>query len=385
MTQSRVPPLVRRLGLVSFFTDAASEMIYPLLPALLKSFGAASVWLGAMEGIAEALSAVVKYRMGPLTDRAEQRKPLVVVGYGLATVVRPLIAFASAGWHVVLFRSLDRIGKGVRGVPRDALIADAVDKEHLAKAFSFHRAMDNAGSVLGPILAFTLLRFAELPLRVVIGLAIVPGLVSVATLVFGVKDPGRHEPVERASAAPVGKLPPEVTRYLAVLALFTLGSSADSFLVLRAVDLGMREEWTPLLWLALSASKALSNMPGGRIADRFGRQRTLVLAWTMYAVFYAAIAFVSSLAAFVALAIAYGTYYGLSEGAERAILAERAPPKVRGRAFAAMHAVTGFAVLPANLLFGVLYGIDARLSFGASAAFAGIAAILLVALPANRR
>lgn len=353
-------------------------MIYPLLPALLKSFGAASVWLGAMEGIAEAASAVVKYRMGPVTDHAERKKPLVVAGYALATVVRPLMAFAWSGWHIVFLRALDRIGKGVRGVPRDALIAEAVAKEDLATAYSFHRAMDNAGSVLGPILAFSLLRFADLPLRVVIMLAIVPGLVSLATLVFGVRDPGRPVDVEPHAANDSAPLTPAVKQYLVVLAVFTLGSSADSFLLLRAVDLGMAEEWTPILWLALSASKGASNVPGGRLADRFGRTRTLMLAWVLYAVFYALAAFAERPLVFAAIVVAYGAYYGLAEGTEKAILAERAPPEARGRAFAAMHALTGFAVLPANLLFGFLYRVDARLAFGTSAGMAAIAAMLLV-------
>jgi MFS family permease len=289
------------------------------------------------------------------------------------------MAFAATGWHIVLLRSLDRIGKGVRGVPRDAMIAEAVDKPFLATAFSFHRAMDNAGSVLGPILAFALLRFAELPLRVVILCSIVPGLVSLGTLLFGVRDPGRPPEIaasdEHAAAAP---LPKPVKEYLTVLAIFTLGSSADSFLLLRAVDLGMAEEWTPILWLALSASKAAANVPGGRLADRFGRTRALVLAWILYAVFYASAAFAERPLVFAAIVVAYGTYYGLAEGTERAILAERAPPEVRGRAFAAMHALTGFAVLPANLLFGILYRIDARIAFGTSAGFAAIAAVLLL-------
>jgi MFS family permease len=384
MPDARVPPLVRRLGLVSFFTDAASEMIYPLLPALLKSFGAASVWLGTMEGLAEAISAVVKYRMGPVTDRAERKKPLVVAGYSLATVVRPLMAFAWSGWHVVFLRSLDRIGKGVRGVPRDALIADAVAKEDLATAYSFHRAMDNAGSVLGPVLAFALLRFAELPLRVVLMLSIVPGLVSLATLLFGVHDPGRPVQVTEKKAENGAPLPPAVKQYLLVLAVFTLGSSADSFLLLRAVDLGMAEAWTPILWLALSASKAASNVPGGRIADRIGRTRALGLAWILYAVFYALAAFAKAPLLFAGIVVAYGVYYGLAEGTEKAILAERSPPELRGRAFAAMHALTGVAVLPANVLFGLLYRFDARAAFGTSAGCAAIAAALLFFLGARR-
>ena len=157
MAESRVPPIVRRLGWVSFFTDVGSEMIYPLLPALLLSLGGTAVWLGAMEGVAEGASALVKWRIGPIVDRAAQKKPLILGGYALATIARPLISLTTAGWHVVICRSLDRIGKGVRGVPRDALIAESVPKEDYATAFAFHRMMDNAGSVAGPIVAFVLL------------------------------------------------------------------------------------------------------------------------------------------------------------------------------------------------------------------------------------
>jgi MFS family permease len=387
---SRVPPLVRSLGWVSFFTDVSAEMIYPLLPALLRSFGGTAFWLGAMEGIAEALSALVKWRIGPIVDRSPQKKPLIVSGYALATFARPLIAFAFAGWHVVLLRSLDRIGKGVRGVPRDALIAESVPREGLATAFAFHRMMDNAGSVFGPIVAFALLRALELPIRVVIALAVVPGLVSCAVLVFGVKEPKDAEANATAEAEANANanaeananapLPTPVVRYLLVLGLFTLGASADSFLLLRAVEIGMSEAWAPLMWLALSGAKAASNIPGGWLADRIGRKRTLVGAWLLYAVFYAAAPHVTTPLAFAVLVISYGAYYGLSEGSERALLAEQAPLSMRGRAFGAMHAVTGLAVLPANLLFGLLYTRHVALAFGVSAACAAAAALLLLVI-----
>jgi MFS family permease len=382
-TPNRVPPIVRSLGWVSFFTDAGSEMIYPLLPALLRSFGATAIWLGAMEGFAEAASALVKWRIGPIIDRAPRKKPYILAGYALAAFVRPLMALAMSGFHVVLLRSLDRIGKGVRGVPRDALVAGSVPKESLATAFAFHRMMDNAGSVLGPILAFVLLRALELPLRVVIALAIVPGLFAVAMVIWGVKEPRDAEapPSNEAAAAVLDSsppaLPPETRRYLLILALFTLGASADSFLLLRAVELGMSEAWAPVLWLALSAAKALSNLPGGWLADRIGRKRTLVGAWLLYAAFYATAPQVGTPLGFALLVVAYGAYYGLSEGSERALLAEQTPESMRGRAFGAMHAVTGLAVLPANLLFGLLYAKHVALAFEASAACAGAAAVLL--------
>ncbi len=393
----RLPPIVRSLGWVSFFTDVASEMIYPLLPALLLSFGGTAIWLGAMEGIAEAVSALVKWRIGPLVDRSSKKKPLIFSGYALATFARPLVAVATAGWHVIVLRSLDRIGKGIRAVPRDALLAESVPVESLATAFAFHRMMDNAGSVAGPIVAFTLLRALELPLRWVIALAVVPGIVACVVLVVGVKEEeGGGEGTgtrtgtrtatatatatgeTTATAAPAAPLPAVVHRYLLVLGLFTLGASADSFLLLRAVELGMSAAWAPLLWLALSGAKAASNMPGGWLADRVGRKRTLVVAWILYAAFYAAAPFVTTPLAFALLVIAYGAYYGLAEGSERALLAEQAPPSMRGRAFGAMHAVTGLAVLPANLVFGALYARHVALAFGVSAACAACAALLLL-------
>ncbi|CAN5842479.1 MFS transporter [soil metagenome] len=384
-TRAPVPAIVKSLGWVSFFTDVASEMIYPLLPALLLSLGGTAVWLGVMEGLAEAASAAVKFFIGPVVDRAPRRKPLILAGYALATVVRPLIAFATMGLHVVILRSLDRIGKGVRGVPRDALVAESVPRELSATAFAYHRMMDNAGSVFGPVVAFVLLRGVGLPIRDVILLAVVPGLVSCAVLYWGVKEPSRHV-VAAAAPLPVGgepapavaaPLPPAVGRYLAILALFTMGASADSFLILRAVELGVAAAWAPLLWLALSGAKAASNMPGGWLADRFGKKRTLGAAWLLYAAFYAASSHVTSPVSFALLVVAYGSYYGLAEGSERALLADLTPPSMRGRAFGAMHAVTGLAVLPANLLFGLLYAKHVSLAFGVSAACAASAAALL--------
>jgi len=377
---------------VSFATDVAAEMIYPLLPALLRSFGTASIWLGAMEGIAEALSAIVKWRIGPVVDRARRKKPLIVFGYLLATLSRPLVAFATMGAHVIVLRSLDRIGKGVRGVPRDALLAESVPKESLATAFAYHRMMDNAGSVFGPIVAFVLLRGLMLDTRTVILLALVPGLVSVGVLLFGVKEEDASADAEVAEAgtpdvAPplAAVLPPELRRYLLVLALFTLGSSADSFLLLRAVEIGVPEVWVPLMWLALSFAKAASNLPGGWLADRLGRRPTLAAAWLFYAAFYAAAAHITSPLLFAATVIAYGAYYGLAEGSERALVVEHAPPGLRGRALGAMHAITGIAVLPANLLFGALYARDVTLAFGVSAACAAAAAVLLLAIVKDPR
>jgi MFS family permease len=246
--------------------------------------------------------------------------------------------------------------------------------------------MDNLGAVLGPTLAFVLARGAGFSPRAIFACAIFPGLLAVATLVFGVKEAphaARVEPKGSADARTAPALASPVKTYLVVVAVFTLGASADSFLLLRMLDLGLPVAFAPLVWLTLNASKAATNMPGGRLSDRMGRRKTLALAWVVYAAAYALFPMTHSVAVTWVLIAGYGVYYGLAEGGEKAILADLAPKEQRGRAFGLLHAVTGAAVLPANALFGLLYGSSPAYAFGVSAGFAFVAAVLLVALPAR--
>jgi MFS family permease len=390
-----LPTVVRRLGWAAFFTDVAGDMIYPLLPAFLVSLGAGSMALGWVEGIAEATSAVVKVWVGRVSDRASARKPFVVAGYGIAAVVRPLLALAAVPWQVVLVRTTDRIGKGVRSGPRDAIVAGAVDPKKRGVAYGFNQMMDNLGAVLGPTLAFVLAEAFGLVPRAIFACAIFPGLAAVATVALGVKEAG-GPPVPASPAAPrdsplphslpaggeggrrEARLPAAVTAYLVVVAVFTLGASADSFLLLRMLDLGLPVAFSPLVWLTLNATKAATNVPGGHLSDRMGRRKTLSLAWLVYAAAYALFPLTRSVAVTWVLIAGYGVYYGLAEGGEKAILADLAPPEQRGRAFGLLHAITGAAVLPANALFGLLYAWNPTYAFAASAGFAFVAAVLLV-------
>jgi MFS family permease len=376
---------------VAFFTDAAGDMIYPLLPAFLVSLGAGAGALGWVEGIAEGTSALVKVWSGRISDRAGSRKPFVVLGNGIATIVRPMLALATAPWHVVLVRATDRFGKGLRAPSRDAMVAQVVAPSERGLAYGFHQMMDNLGAVLGPAIAFALARGLGFSPRTIFVWALAPGLLALVTVTFGVKEAARHEGVAKsAGIASDGtsaamprrgqheKLASGVKRYLIVVAVFTLGASADSFLLLRMLDLGLPVAWTPLAWLTLNASKAATNMPGGRLSDRFGRKKTLALAWTVYAAAYTFFPMTHSVPITWAILVGYGAYYGLAEGGEKAILAELAPGHQRGRAFGLLHAVTGVAVLPANALFGLLYERGPSYAFGASAAFALSAALLLM-------
>jgi MFS family permease len=375
----RLPPTVLRFGYIAFFTDVATEMAYPLLPAFLIALGSGAQALGIMEGMAESVSSIVKWWAGKESDRARARKPYVVLGYAIATFVRPALALAMTPLHVILVRSVDRIGKGVRAAPRDALVAASVPAERRGAAFGFERMMDNLGAVFGPMIAFSLARYG-VPLRTIFAATIFPGLIAMA-LVIGLReqarDPAEIKPDRATSNAPAVPLSAGVKKYLVIVALFSLGASADSFLIFRMLDLGLPTPLAPIVWLSLNASKSALNIPGGKIADRLGKKKTLVIGWTIYAAAYALFPLTHSVAVTWALIVGYGAYYGLAEVGEKALIAELADSKTRGRAYGAFHALTGVVVLPANALFGYLYHAHDTWAFGLSAACAGLAAMLL--------
>ncbi len=388
---------VWRLGWISLFNDIATEMSYPLLPAFLATMGAAGVWLGWVEGIAESVSALVKYVAGLRSDRGTVRKPYVVFGYASSSLVRPLLALATAPWHVVVLRASDRVGKGVRSAPRDALLAASISPDVAAYAFGFHQMMDNLGAVIGPLVAFALAREAHFSMRAIFACAIVPGLVTVAILIFGVTERPRrgHDETERprrghdendaSSAAPSKNearvkhaLDSRVKRYLFAVAIFSLGASADSFLLLRLTRQHLAVALVPIAWLSLNAMKAATNVAGGKLSDRVGHKWTLLGGWSLYAIVYAILPLAHTYQATWLVILAYGFYYGLTEGAEKALLMAIAPEDQRGRAFGAFHAITGAAVLPANAVFGFVFDKNPEIAFWIGAGFAGLGALILL-------
>jgi MFS family permease len=376
---------------VSLLTDVSSEMIYPLLPAFLTGpLRAGPAFLGVVEGLAEAVAAFVKVASGRLSDRLERRKPLVVAGYSLSSAVRPMVAVATAAAHVLVIRVLDRVGKGVRGAPRDALVAAVSPAPDRGRAFGFQRAMDHAGAFLGPLLAAAVLLVAPGDLRLVFGLAAVPAALAVATLVLGVREEPRPEAPFSPTpvAAVITPLEPGFLRYLAVLAVFTLGNSTDAFLLLRAQEAGVGLTLIPALWSLHHLVKAGTSTWGGSLSDRIGRRRTILVGWGVYALAYAGFAVAASALAVTALFVFYGLFHALTEGAERALVADLAGEAARGRAFGLFHAVTGAILLPASLLTGFLWQrFGAGTALGTGAALAAVAAaglLVLVPEPASR-
>jgi MFS family permease len=368
-----LPPTVKALGAVSLLTDVSSDMIYPLLPSFLTvELKAGPAFLGLIEGVAEAAASLLKLAAGRASDALPRRKPLVVAGYSLSSLARPLVALATAPQQVLWIRLADRIGKGTRGAPRDALVAEVTPPEIRGRAFGFHRAMDNVGALLGPLAASGLLALG-LELRVVFALAAVPALMSLGLLVFGVQEAPREPVRERAPDARAGAFPRSFRLYLVVLALFTLGNSSDAFLLLRAQECGVGLAAIPLVWTLHSAVKAAGSTHAGALSDRLGRRRAIALGWTVYALSYVGFALATSSLQITLLFACYGIFHAMSEGPERALVADLAGENARGAAFGAYHAVTGAMLLPASLLTGWLwqsYGSTAALLTGAALAAA---------------
>lgn len=390
---SRETPLPRSvwlLGWVSFFTDTASEAIYPLLPVFLTRVLGASAWsLGVIEGVAEAANSLLKIASGKLSDKWGVRRSLVIAGYSLSSAVRPLIALAGAWPQVLALRFFDRLGKGIRGAPRDAMLADLATTQTRGRVFGFHRAMDHTGAVAGPLLAGLFLTIYPQQYRTLFALTIVPGAIAVMVL-FRVSggEPGMRSWAAELRRPPAGERGPGIAElprsffvYLAVILLFTLGNSTDAFLLLRLGDLGVQSAWIPILWALLHVVKAGTSTWGGRLSDRWGRVPVISAGWIVYAFVYGGFATVTTESAAVAVFLTYGLFYGLTEGTEKALIVDLAPVGTHASAFGIYHATTGVGALAASLLFGFIWqavGPAAAFSFGAITASVATVALLLV-------
>ncbi len=371
-----LPRQVVLLSLVSFLNDVASDIVVPLIPIVLASLLAAGpAALGLVEGAADAVASLLKLWSGRRSDvLSGRRKGLVVGGYLLSNLARPLIALAGGWITVLVLRCVDRVGKGVRSAPRDAMIADFSPRDRVGLAFGFHRALDNMGAVLGGLIAAFTLAVWTTSLHTVLLASVLPGIACVLLIAFGIGEPAH------ASAAPRPALPPlswrslshRMRRYLWVLALFTFARVSETFLVLRGYELGGGVVQLLLLWSALNAAKALAAYPGGMVSDRFGRQAVMLASWTAYAASFVLLAGMDTLAGLWSVTLFYGIFAGLSEGAERALIEDLGTAGERGTAFGWYYLMTGIAAVPAGVLFGLLWQHG-----GAASAFALAAAMAL--------
>ncbi len=430
--KTKIPRAIIMLGLVSLFTDVATEMIYPLVPVFVAALGSGAILLGVIEGVAESTASMLNLISGIISDKIRKRKLLVLIGYSLSSLVRPLTGLVSSGWQIILIRMFDRVGKGIRSSPRDALIASASDESNRGKSYGFHQAMDHIGAVLGPVLAIiTLLllflvfgiKDSTLALRWTFILAIIPGVLAVLTILLFVNESVPENGEGKLFRFSLKSIDSNFRNYLLIMILFTLGNSSDAFLLFRVqeaihksgavVDIvtrivplnamvsgfGSKAEqsnvinilFLPLVWAFFHIIKVIFATPMGALSDRIGRKIVINIGWAIYAFVYisfALIVFLSPglqvLATFFLFAI-YALFYAFTEGAGKAFVADLVSEEKRGTAFGLYNFSIGLSALPASLIFGFLYsyfdkiipGYGGTFAFGFGGIIALISMILL--------
>ena len=370
-------------GLVSFFMDVSSEMIYPIVPLFLAGvLGVNMSMIGLIEGIAESTASFLKVFSGWLSDRTRQRKNLMLAGYTISTLSRPIMAMAGAWQQVLSARVIDRTGKGIRTAPRDAIIAEATQTTHLGRAFSFHRAMDTLGAVVGPAITFSLLGFFNNDYRKIFWLSMVPGVVAVILIILFIEEK-RKQPkpeVERPKLS-FHQFDWQVKFFIVIAALFALGNSSDAFLILRAKQVGIPVATIPVVYLVFNLVYSLSAFPAGMAADRFGRKKIILLGFMLFAGLYYGFAVAKAASTIWLLFGLYGLFMGFTEGVQKAFLATIIPPDFKATAFGVYAAAVGFAMLPASLIAGWLWDhVAPAATFYFGAATATLAAILFTVL-----
>ena len=390
-------PTVKALGVVTLLNDLSSEVAVRTLPLFLANvLGVKAGIIGLIEGLAESTATLLKVVSGVLADRVGKKKALALWGYGLSGFTKPLLFFA-AGWPLVLVvRVLDRVGKGIRTAPRDALIADVTAPEHLGRAFGFNKAMDKAGAVAGLVLAAGILYFGgtgQVALtrenyQALVLLSVVPGIASVFVLARWVRERPASPSVEASSVRLAWRgLDGRFRAYLVLLAIFTLGNSSDAFLMLRAQTLGFQPVEIFFLLAAFNLVITVSSTPAGALSDRLGRRGLIIAGWAIYAVIYVGFAFASSAWHVWALYLGYGLYYGAFQGAANALVADLVPPELRGTAYGLFNGAIGVAAFPASLLAGLLwdwYGAPAPFLTGGILALVAAVGVLAVIPRADR-
>ncbi|HHT23089.1 MAG TPA: MFS transporter [Bacteroidales bacterium] len=365
-------------GLTSFFTDTSTKMVYSVMPLFLLSMGASKTTISLIEGIAESTASLLKAVSGYWSDKIGKNKPFMIIGYGITAIITPLYAIARIPVQILFFRFFERIGKGLRTAPRDSLISSSIKKNEAGKTFGFQKAMDNSGAIVGPLIAFLLLSVFPLNYSYIFLLATIPAILGVLTIVFFIKEANTEKNQTTKKISPK-YLPKKFYFFLVIIFVFTLGNSADALLLVKTTETGIDKAYIPFVYMIFNTVSVLLAIPIGKLSDKIGREKLIILGFLVYAIVYFLFGRFNSINVFIFLFMLYGFYSALTDGSQKAMISDIVSKDLKGTGFGLYHAVLGITLLPASLIAGLLYdNVNSNAPFYFGSAMALIAAILMI-------
>ncbi len=374
-------------GLTSFFTDTSAKMVYSVMPLFLLSIGASKTTISLIEGIAESTASLLKAISGYWSDKIGKNKPFMIIGYGITAIITPLYALAKMPIQILFFRFFERIGKGLRAAPRDSLISSSIKKNEAGKTFGFQKAMDNSGAIVGPLMAFLLLSVSSLNYSYLFLLATIPAILGVLTIVFFVKE-AKTEKKETAKKISPKYLPKKFYFFLIIIFVFTLGNSADALLLVKTSETGIDKSYVPFVYMIFNTVSVLLAIPIGKLSDKIGREKLIILGFLVYAIVYYLFGRFNSMNVFIFLFMLYGFYSALTDGSQKAMISDIVSKELKGTGFGIYHAVLGITLLPASLIAGLLYdrvNSNAPFYFGSAMAFTATVLMIIFTVLGKRK
>jgi MFS family permease len=365
-------------GLTSFFTDTSTKMVYSVMPLFLLSIGASKTTISLIEGIAESTASLLKAISGYWSDKIGKNKPFMIIGYGITAIITPLYALARIPILILFFRFFERIGKGLRAAPRDSLISGSIKKNEAGKTFGFQKAMDNSGAIVGPLIAFLLLSIFPLNYSYIFLLATIPAILGVLTIIIFIKE-AKAEKKETTNKISLKLLPKKFYFFLIIIFVFTLGNSADALLLVKTSETGIDKSYIPFVYMIFNTVSVLLAIPIGKLSDRIGREKLIILGFIVYAIVYYFFGRFNSINVFIFLFMLYGFYSALTDGSQKAMISDIVSKDLKGTGFGIYHAVLGITLLPASLIAGLLYDkVNSNAPFYFGSIMALIATILMI-------
>jgi MFS family permease len=365
-------------GLTSFFTDTSTKMVYSVMPLFLLSIGASKTTISLIEGIAESTASLLKAISGYWCDKIGKNKPFMIIGYGITAIITPLYSLARLPVQILFFRFFERIGKGLRAAPRDSLISDSIKKNEAGKTFGFQKAMDNSGAIVGPLIAFLLLSIFPLNYSYIFLLATIPAILGVLTIIFFITEAKAEKKVP-ATKISIKQLPRKFYFFLIVIFVFTLGNSADALLLVKTSETGIDKYYIPFVYMIFNTVSVLLAIPIGKLSDRMGREKLIILGFLVYAIVYFFFGRFNSINVFIFLFLMYGFYSALTDGNQKAMISDIVSKDLKGTGFGIYHAVLGITLLPASLIAGLLYDkVNSNAPFYFGSVMALISTILMI-------